>query len=259
MHHISPLKVKSIVARLNKGEFMYYSGYPSILYSLASLIEDANLEITSPPKVIFTGAEALLEDQRKRIGKVFKCLVTDQYGFSEGAGNASRCEHDLFHEDFEYGILECNNGISNDDYTTGEVIGTGFTNLVMPFIRYQIGDTATWIEKKCDCGRHSKTILKVEGRNEDYVITPEGNKILRFDYIFKDAVKIKEAQIVQYKLGEITIRIVKRDGYSIADENSLKKEVALKVSPSLNVKFEYLQEIERETTGKFRAVKSYVK
>lgn len=258
MHHISPAKVRHIVERLNKGGFVYYSGYPSILYSLATMIEDANLEITAPPKIIFTGAESLLEHQRNRIGKVFKCFVTDQYGFSEGAGNASRCEHDLYHEDFEYGVLECNNGKTNGEYTTGQIIGTGFTNLAMPFIRYQIGDTATWIEKKCACGRQSKTILKIDGRNEDFVITPEGSKILRFDYIFKDASKVKEAQIIQYKLGEIAIRIVRREGYTVNDEINLKKEVSEKVSPSLSVTFEYVNEIEREVTGKYRAVKSYL-
>ena len=260
MHHISEDKVPAIVNRLNKGDFVYYSGYPSILYSLATIIENLDLQITASPKVIFTGAEALLDYQREKISSVFGCLVTDQYGFSEGCGNASRCEADLFHEDFEYGILECHNPIINPDGTiTGEILATGFTNLAMPFIRYQVGDTATWIEKKCSCGRESKTILEINGRNEDYVITPEGNKILRFDYIFKDTVNIIEAQVVQKELGSIIIRIVKNKGYSTKDEQLLIKEVQSKISPQLEVQFEYIDNIERETTGKFRAVKSYFK
>lgn len=260
MHHINKEKVPHIVDRLNKGGFVYYSGYASILYSLASIIDELNLKITAPPKVIFTGAEALLDYQREKISSVFGCLVTDQYGFSEGCGNASRSEHDLFHEDFEYGILECYNPTVNADGTkTGQVLATGFSNLAMPFIRYQVGDTATWIEKKCECGRESKTILEVNGRNEDFVITPEQNKILRFDYIFKDTVNIVEAQVVQRKLGEITIRIVRRKGYDLNEEKILRDEVHNKISPSLEVHFEYVDEIEREITGKFRAVKSYIK
>ena len=257
MHHISEDKVPAIVNRLNKGGFVYYSGYPSILYSLATIIENVGLQITASPKVIFTGAEALLDYQREKISAVFGCLVTDQYGFSEGCGNASRCEKDLFHEDFEYGILECHNPTVNDDGTiTGEILATGFTNLAMPFIRYQVGDTATWIDKECSCGRESKTILQINGRNEDYVITPEGNKILRFDYIFKDTVNIVEAQVVQKELGSITIRIVKGNNYSTKEEALLIKEVHSKISPRLKVSFEYIDKIEREATGKFRAVKS---
>tara|TARA_R110002033_G_scaffold69140_5_gene120544 strand:+ start:2796 stop:4166 length:1371 start_codon:yes stop_codon:yes gene_type:complete len=259
MHHINAEKVPYIVERLNKGGFVYYSGYPSILYSLASIIEELNLKITVSPKVIFTGAESLLDYQREKISSVFGCKVTDQYGFSEGCGNASRCESDLFHEDFEYGILECYNPVINEDGTkTGEVLATGFTNLAMPFIRYKVGDTATWSESGCDCGRESKTIVTINGRNEDYVITPEGNKILRFDYLFKDTTNIVEAQVIQKKIGEIIIRIVKGTDYSEVEERLLIKETYSKISPKLKVKFEYVNEIEREQTGKFRAVKSYL-
>ncbi|MGG6231750.1 phenylacetate--CoA ligase family protein [Tenacibaculum sp. SDUM215027] len=261
MHHISNNTVESIVKRLNKGGFKYYSGYPSILFSLANLIDENNLEITNSPKVIFTGAEALLKYQRDKISEVFGCLVTDQYGFSEGCGNASRCEEDLFHEDFEYGVLECYDPKKNEDgSTTGTILATGFTNLAMPFIRYQVGDTATWVDLDCSCGRKSKTIKEINGRNEDFVITPEGNKILRFDYIFKDTLSISESQIVQKELGSIVIKIVERKGNNRSDvEKLLRKEIKNKISRGLKVSFEYVSEIERSNTGKFRAVKSLIK
>ncbi len=261
MHHINNHTVKSIVNKLNQGGYTYYSGYPSILYSLANLIEENYLEIFSPPKVIFTGAEALLDTQKNKIEKIFNCVVTDQYGFSEGCGNASKCEHGIFHEDFEYGILECNNSFQIDNnLRTGEVLATGFTNLAMPFIRYQVGDTATWDENLvCDCGRKSNVLTRINGRNEDYVITPEGNKILRFDYIFKDTYNINEAQVIQNKLGEITINIVKRANYKLKEELKIEKLVHSKISENLIVNFQYLKEIPREASGKFRAVKSNLK
>jgi phenylacetate-CoA ligase len=259
MHHISKEKVPYIVNRLNKGDYVYYTGYPSIIYNLAEIIKDLKLDIINPPKIIITGAESLLDYQVKLISEVFKCPVTDQYGFSEGCGNASRCEHGFFHEDFEYGILECYNPQKNDDGSiTGEILATGFTNLAMPFIRYRVGDTATWIEKECECGRKSKIIREINGRSEDYILTPEGNKILRFDYIFKDTINVVEAQVIQKKLGEIIIRVVKRSNYTEKDENVIRKEVHDKISPKLNVIFEYPSVIERERTGKFRAVKSFL-
>jgi phenylacetate-CoA ligase len=151
MHHMSKDKVPSIVEKLNGEDFIYYSGYPSIIYNLAILIEELNLQITNPPQVIFTGAENLYENQRIKIAQIFKCIVTDQYGFSEGAGNASRCEHDLFHEDFEFGVLQCDQTNHNFESSfSGEIIATGFANLAMPFIRYKVGDTATWTNNN-DC------------------------------------------------------------------------------------------------------------
>jgi phenylacetate-CoA ligase len=68
-----------------------------------------------------------------------------------------------------------------------------------------------------------------------------------------------EAQIVQKALGNIVIRIVRRVAYGEKDEKLLLKEVGSKISPNLSVTFEYVDHIERETTGKFRAVKSFVK
>jgi len=260
MHHIVPSKVKAIVGRLNRGGFTYYSGYPSILYALAVLIEEQGLEITVPPKVIFTGAETLYQDQRQVIARVFKAPVTDQYGFSEGAGNASRCQHDLFHEDFEYGILECVDPEQIDETKTrGRIVATGFASYAMPFIRYDVGDIGIWEKVVCPCGRQSKVLTRIEGRLEDYVITPEGNKIMRFDYIFKDTHHIKEAQVIQRELGSICLRIVRRPEYNTRDEAFLREEVKRRVSPRLKVQFEYVDEIEREPNGKFRAVKSLLK
>jgi len=257
MHHIVKEKIKAIVDRLNVGDFIYYSGYPSIIYNLATLIEEEGLSIENGPKIIFTGAETLYEYQRERITKVFGCPVTDQYGFSEGAGNASRCENDLFHEDFEFGILEPFEPKQIDDsHIRGTIIATGFSNYAMPFIRYQVGDIGIWKDEKCSCGRKSKVLVRIEGREEDYVITPEGAKIMRFDYIFKDTQNIKEAQVVQKEIGAIILRIVRRPNYSRKDEKMLIEEIRTKISPSLRVEFEYVDAIERTSTGKFQAVKS---
>lgn len=257
MHHIVHSKARDIVERLNRGGFCYYSGYPSVLYALAVLVEELQLEITAPPQIIFTGAETLHEDQRRLISRIFKCPVTDQYGFSEGCGNASRCPNDVFHEDFEYGILECGEPVAVDPETRqGRIIATGFGGYAMPFIRYEVGDVGTWSRKQCTCGRESTVLSRIEGRSEDYVTTPEGRQILRFDYVFKDTYNVREAQVVQRELGSICLRIVRRAGYSLADEALLRDEIKHRVSAGLRVDFEYVDEIERESDGKFRAVKS---
>lgn len=257
MHHVVPGRVKTIVARLNEGRFAYYAGYPSILFVLAGLIEECGLEITAPPRTIFTGAENLYDDQRRVISRVFKAEVTDQYGFSEGCGNASRCEHDVFHEDSEFGILECGESESIDDETRqGRILATGFGGYGMPFLRYDVGDVGTWKRVNCPCGRSSKVLTGIEGRVEDFVVTPEGRRILRFDYVFKDAGNVRDAQVVQRELGAVRLRIARRPAYSKADEDHLRQQVSDKVSARLIVEFEYVDEIEREPNGKLRAVKS---
>jgi hypothetical protein len=69
---------------------------------------------------------------------------------------------------------------------------------------------------------------------------------------------VKEAQVVQRELGSICVRIVRRPAYSAADERLIRHAVATAISPSLDVYFEYVSEIEREPGGKFRSVKCLV-
>lgn len=259
MHHIVPQNIKAIIDFLNSHKFIFYSGYPSIIYNLCSLIEEEGLSLTSPPEFVFTGAENLLENQREMMQHVLGCMVIDQYGFAEGCGNASRCEKDFFHEDFEFGILE---GVDEENLPisngTGKIISTGFANYGMPFIRYEVGDVGTFVKGYCRCGRESKILKYIDGRNEDYIITPEGRKIRRFGYIFKNTKDVKEAQIIQQKLGEIIIKIVKRENYSTHDEKRIRGEIAKWISPKLKVYFEYVSKIERDQSGKFKAIKSYL-
>ena len=257
MQHIKKRNLKSIVDFLNDNNFVFYSGYPSIINDLANLIKQSDLEITSFPRYIFTGGEALYDIQKNVIEKVFNCRVVDQYGTSEGVINASKCENELFHEDFEFGHIELVNLEKNSPGKyIGDIIGTGFSNYSMPFIRYKIGDSATIIKKECSCGRYSSVFSTIEGRVEDYVITPEGTKIMRFDYLFKSQDNIKESQVIQNKVGEIIYKIVAREGYNKSDENNLIADTKKWISPSIKIKIELSNKIKRTNTGKFRAVVS---
>ena len=90
-------------------------------------------------------------------------------------------------------------------------------------------------------------------------MTPEGARIARLDYLFKDALNVKEAQIIQEQLGAIQIRVVRRAAYGTRDEQEIRRDVSTWLSPSLDVQFEYVEEIPREQNGKFRAVLSRLK
>jgi phenylacetate-CoA ligase len=259
MHHLTPEKIGSIIQFLNSHRFEFYSGYPSIVHMLALHATEAGLVLNSPPRVVFSGAEKMLDFQRRDIQKFTGAILTDQYGCSEGCGNASQCPEFVYHEDFEFGVIE---GIEIEPRTSARsILCTGFANDAFPLIRYEVGDSGVWQEEGnlCRCGRSSMVLLRIEGREDDYVITPEGTRIMRFDYVFKDALNVKEVQIVQEQLGEITVRLVRRPGYSTSDEADIGREIQRWISPRLAVRFEYVPEIERERNGKFRAVLSRLK
>jgi len=258
MQSLTPDKIPSIVAMLNSQQLAFYAGYPSFIHMLAANASDAGLRLTSPPRVIFTGAENMLDFQRRDIQAFTGAILSDHYGCTEACGNASRCPEFVYHEDFEFGIMEGIERTPGDPART--IVCTGFACDAFPFIRYEVGDTAVWgDDEACLCGRKSRMLLRIEGRRDDYIVTPEGARIARLDYLFKDALNVKEAQIIQEQLGEITIRLVRRSAYGTKDELEIKRDTATWLSPSLAIRFEYVQEIPREPNGKFRAVLSRLK
>lgn len=259
MQQITPAHVPAIADFLNRGGFKYYSGYPSIIHALAMQLKELGLKISKPPLHTFLGAENVQDYQKAGIEEVFNTKVTDQYGLSEGCANASRCEHGSYHEDWEFSMLECiDPEVLPDGDIRGRIVAVGFANDAFPFIRYETGDYGVWApdDYQCPCGRASRVIRRIEGRVEDYVITPEGLRIMRFDYLFKQTDSIKEAQVIQYQLGEIVIKVVPRPGYTKRDEDLIIQGVREWISPKLRVTIELVDAIERSAGGKFRPVLS---
>ncbi len=260
MHQLSSAKMRQIVEWINQKRIEMFIGYPSIMTAFANELLNSGLVLDFQPKHIFTGAEKLYENQKTILESVFKGVqIHELYSFSEQAAIATHCKNSVYHEDFEIGHMELDKVVPVENGMQGEILATGFANLGMPFIRYQNGDTAVFSDRECGCGLHSQIIEDIVGRNEDYIITPEGLHIQRLDYIFKDAQDVKECQVVQRELGEMILRIVKRNTYNVASEKKLLVNIAQWVSPTIKVKFEYVDEIPRTKAGKFKAVVSELK
>jgi phenylacetate-CoA ligase len=261
MHHLTPDRIRSLVTELDGKGTRFWSGYPSIVHVYCRLIAESGLELRQPPQFVFTGAENMLATQKRDIEALTGAVLSDQYGFTEGAGNASHCEKLVYHEDFEYGVLECVDAEPQPNgEVTGRIVATGFASHGFPLIRYDVGDIGVWApaDYACACGRASRVLLRIEGRVDDYVVTPEGRRIMRFDYLFKETHGIREAQVVQDKVGEIVIRVVLEPGTAAAELDMVRRLVAEWISPRLEVRFEVMDELPRRSNGKLQAVVSHL-
>lgn len=260
MQQLIPSKIGPILRFLDEHSFELFTGYPSIIHAFVMAANQSGLRLHNPPKLIATGAENILDNQRADITEFTGSVVTDQWGMTEACANASQCRNFSYHEDFEFGAIERVEESQSDDTRRGRLLCTGFTTPEFPLIRYDVGDIGVWhAEQTCSCGLESPFLKGILGRADDYVLTPEGTRIMRFDYIFKHAPNVLECQVVQQRAGEITLRLVRRYGYNTADELTLREEVSKWISPTLRVHFDYVSEIPREANGKFRAVKSLLR
>jgi phenylacetate-coenzyme A ligase PaaK-like adenylate-forming protein len=116
-------------------------------------------------------------------------------------------------------------------------------------------NTESW-DATCECGHAGRVVDRIDGRKEDYVITKRGSHLGRLDHIFKDLVRIREAQIRQTEPGRMQIWVVRGDGYGADDERALRQEVLKRVGDEVDFEVEYKDAIPRTSRGKLRFVVS---
>jgi len=259
LYHMTRANLPHYIDALHQLPAVYVQGYPSSLHLLGRAMLDAGRPLpTGKLRAIFTSSESLLAFHREAIERAFGAPIYDRYGTSELAVSMTACREGRLHVDMEFGIVEVEAEEETDDFVRGSLLVTGFANDATPFIRYRIGDVGTRSKRPCVCGRPGDVFLDVDGRIEDYVVTPDGRWIGRLDHIFKDQLDVAEAQIVQADASALEVRIVPRASFDARAEAGLLKEIRSRVGDQIRIEIVRLQEIPREANGKFRAVKSAV-
>ncbi len=259
IYHMTIRNREKYVDAIHSTKSVYVDGYPSALYQAAQMM----LELGRPLeegrlKAVFTSSESLLAYQREIIEEAFCAPVWDRYGTAEFAVSMTACEEKNLHVDMEYCIVEVDVVEETDDYVRGPLLVTGLANDVTPFLRYSIGDSGTRLKKPCPCGRVGDVFLDVDGRNDDFVVTPEGRRVGRLDHIFKDQRGLIEAQIRQEVSDSIDVLYVPGSHFDTGSESALRREIHSRLGESIHVRLLSVDAIPREANGKFRAVKSSV-
>jgi phenylacetate-CoA ligase len=168
------------------------------------------------------------------------------------------CPEQRLHVDMEFCIVEVEAVEETDAWVRGPLLVTGLGNDAVGFLRYRIGDVGTRLRRPCACGRPGDVFADVDGRIEDYVVTPDGRRIGRLDHIFKEQLDVAEAQILQESREAIEVRVVPRASWSQGSARTLRKEICARLGDEIGVELRLVDAIDREPNGKFRAVKSRV-
>jgi phenylacetate-CoA ligase len=261
LFHMSDENLKYYLKSFNHFRPSFVKGYPSGLYIFAKYIKDCGLEVHKP-KALYSASEVLHDFQKILLEEVFQCPVYQWYGQVETTVNIHECEHRRLHVKEEYGLLELLNE-KGEDAKPGELasaIATGWGNRAFPLIRYDTGDNMILAsDQKCPCGRNGRIIEKIFGRDEDFIITPEGRKIGRLDFIFKPVDTVAESQIIQESIDQILVKVVPMAGYTEHDEKTIREMINKYIGNSVHVRIEQVKSIERTDNGKIRYVISKVK
>jgi phenylacetate-CoA ligase len=256
INHIKPANINNYYNGLKNVNWI--AGYPSAISLVGSLMLENWCKPIESIRVITTGAETLLPNQRDRIEKAFNVPVRQSYGQAESVANFSECEKGKLHvdEDFSFVEFEPIEIYSN----CFKIIGTNWTNPYFPLIRYDTADIAYLSHEKCSCGKWGRIVEYVDGRIEDYILLPNGSKVGRLSQIFTNTKSIKEGQLYQPDLNNIIIRIVKDINYDANKvEYKLLNEAKKWLGSDINIHISYLEEIPKTRSGKLRLVVSDIK
>ena len=251
--HMSEANLPAYVGELRRRRLTWLHGYPSAIALVADHLVRTGADLGYAVTHVTLASENVLEHQREVISRAFGVQPRQHYAMTEAVANASECERGSLHVDEDVAFCEL---LPDSAHGAARIVGTNFTNPAFPLIRYATSDVAA-PGAPCSCGRPGRT-LRVDGRQEDYVVLRDGTRLGRLDHVFKDALEVREAQIVQREVGELTVNVVRGDGYSDGAERALLDDLRRRVGADTAVRVRYCDRIPREASGKLRFVVSDV-
>ncbi|MHB1292298.1 MAG: phenylacetate--CoA ligase family protein [Sulfuricella sp.] len=226
-------------------------GYASILAELAGYIIDHKIRMPNTLLGVFSTAEVLYGWQRELIEQAFQCQVFNQYGSREIPNIACECRHGNQHIFTDMVYLESVNFDHED-----RLVITSLTNRVMPFIRYEIGDSGRLKEGDCACGSPFPMMEMGLCRSNDIIKTRSGKSIYPayFIHLLDGLAEIKQYQFIQSEPDKITLNLVSPSGLSAETLNSLRARVRGDVDENMVLEINHVDEIRRTLSGKHRFV-----
>jgi phenylacetate-CoA ligase len=248
--------------RLRKFRPVLIDGYAESFNFLAHYIKQHAL-VGVKPKGIISSAQALPYQSRKAIEAAFRCGVFDKYGSREFSGIAYESEghdgHLVVAENYIVEILK--EGRPAAPGELGEVVITDLNNRCMPLIRYRIGDLAVATDNSLpsSCGRGLPRIGRIEGRTQAIIIGANGSYLpgTFFMHYFKDFdYVIRQFQIVQERLGHMTLKIVKADRFNEQLFGQILDGLRRYVGTEMEITVEFVDSIPLVRTGKHHATVS---
>ncbi len=232
--------------------------YPSSVYYLARFLQRTGIKPPANVQAILAESENVYPEQRRMVEEVFGCRYFSSYGHTEKLVAAVECEHsDNYHVWPTYGFFELIDEDGNPITTPGqrgEIVGTGFINDVVPFIRYRTGDFATYVGDTCSrCGRNHAIIKDIRGhRVQEVLVAHDGSMISwtavnMHDDTFDNVLRF---QFYQDRPGKAVLKVIPTPSFGSGDAAKIKKNLGSKFSGRLDFEIESVDEIPLSASGK---------
>jgi phenylacetate-CoA ligase len=259
-HHLSTETATGYADVMKRYRVKAVVGYPSAISLLAKTCLDSSIELKL--KAVLTTSEILTNSMRETIAKAFGCKVFDFYGSAERVCYIQTCECGNYHVIPEYGLTELI-PLDESDKSRCKIISTGFWNMAMPLIRYDMGDIVVKSNEICRCGRLFQLVESIDGREGDVIKTPSGRRmgvtlIIQLLYVICGTKYISESQIIQDSIDHLTITYVPTEKFEKKDLDDFRRLLTESLPSELRFDFKRVEAVERTSSGKIRPVISHM-
>lgn len=220
-YHLSEQTVEAYVDALNLYQCPWLQGHPRVLGNLSELVTAAGLTIDYPLRWITTHAETLLGIQRRAIRRAFG--LSPRINYAAPCGLATIMEEPggrlLVNED--HAAVEF---LESAVDGTCRIVGTNFSNLAAPLLRYDTGDTVT-VSNRFVQNHLPREVTSCMGVSTDQIVLPSGVRIGRLERMFDDLAAVRAFLIVQHSDLTIDLDIWTAPGFCVEDDVAVRDRV----------------------------------
>ncbi|MBN1939887.1 MAG: phenylacetate--CoA ligase family protein, partial [Candidatus Aminicenantes bacterium] len=215
------------------------------------------------PAAIFHSSAVLDEASRRDLEETFGAVVADFYGANEAGCIAWECpDCGAYHINADRVIVEVlKDGRPAAAGECGDIVITNLHSRVMPFIRYSLGDVGRLSTRPVRCGRGLPLMDRVEGRSDDFIVLPSGEKISPHPlYHCLDPVPgIRRWRIVQPAPDCLDVAIEPGPDFSPAALQSVRENLERLLQGRLSLEIAAVKSLPVSPSAKFRSVRSNVR
>jgi phenylacetate-CoA ligase len=236
----------------------YLHMYPSAMNTLVRYLRRKALDPPANVRGLLIGSENVYEQDRQAAEALFRLRYFSWYGHSEKLVLAAECERSAqYHVLPTYGYCEL---VGEDGRPVtrpgerGEIVGTGFMNRVMPFIRYRTGDHATYVGDRCrGCGRHHQLLEDVRGhRTLEMLVARDGSPVpwVAINVHGDTFERVRQIQFTQVEVGRATLRVVPSGSPGEVDVEKIRRDISTRLQGQLDVDVQIVADIPLTVRGK---------
>jgi phenylacetate-CoA ligase len=245
--NMSDAKIEEILLILEKHKVKYLYGYASALYLVAKYMNQKNINIPTI-KGCFPTSEILTLEYRIEMEKAFK-NVMDGYGARDGGINA----YEINKGQYNVGYNSIAEVVNCYEKNTGTLLVTDLFNDAFPFIRYEIGDDVTLLEKDLSNLYNGQVIKNIKGRSSDVMQLENGNVLTgpAFTVLF-GKLNVSAFSITKIDTLKLLVEYEPTAAYNSTEEELLKDSLKRQAGADCEIIFKKVPKFEPNKNGKRR-------